>query len=175
MPRRTIPPRPALVADVMPVLLRRRDHTVPIRQWVMQGRLPKGLYGFTDALYGCRERGLLTINDRLPGRAGRAILLTPTGLAWTPREDGTPVPLVYTWRYQGRPVLGPLADWGRQWAATDHPVPGDHLGWTLAAEQHNAYMPHVHEIPEGWRIVAAGEQAIVPKTVRKELPACLTS
>lgn len=175
MPRPTTTPRPALVADVMPVLQRRRNHHIPIRQWIMEGRLPKGLYGFLDALRGCMERDLITVDDRLPGRAGRAILLTPTGLAWRPREDGQPVPLVYTWRHHGQPVLGPLVDWARAWAADAHPVPGGPLGWTLAGERHNGYMPHIHDVPEGWRVVAAGEQVIVPKTLRKELPECLAS
>lgn len=175
MARPSIPPRPALVTDVMLILQRRRDHTIPIRQWVMEGRLPKGLYGFLDALRGCEERDLLTMDDRLPGRAGRALLLTPAGLAWRPREDGTADPLTYTWLYDGAPVCGPLADWARAWAVDTHPVPGGPLRWSLAGTKHRAYMPHIHEVAEGWRIVAAGEQVTVPKTARKELPECLAS
>ena len=175
MPRATITPRPVLVTDVMPVLQRRRRHTVPLRQWILEGRLPKGLYGFLDALRGCAERDLLTMDDLMPGRAGRAILLTPQGQAWAPREDGTPVPLLYTWRYEGQPVVGPLADWATAWAADAHPVPGGPLGWSLRGEKHNGYMPHIHEVPGGWRVVPAGEQGTVPKSERKVLRECLGS
>lgn len=172
MARRTVAPRPALVTDVMMVLQRRRNHAVPIRQWVLEARLPSGLYGFLDALRGCQERHLLTLDDRLPGRAGRAVRLTAAGIDWAPREDGQPVPLVYTWRHHGKPVLGPLADWAATWAVDAHPVSGGPLGWTLAGEQHNAYLPHINPAPGGWYIVAAGEQVAVSADDRKEL-SCL--
>lgn len=175
MPRPTIPPRPALVTDVMSVLQRRRSHDVPIRQWVMEGRLPKGLYGFLDALRGCQERDLITVDDRLPGRAGRAITLTPTGLAWTPRQDGTPVPLVYSWKYQGQQVLGPLEEWARTWAELEEFVPGGALSLNLAGEKFNCYVTHMHPVPEGWRVVAAGEQVIVPRVREKEVPEWVAS
>lgn len=163
MARTTIPARPMLVADLMPVLLRRRDHTVPIRQWVLEGRLPKGLYSTLDALRGMEERGLIMVDDTLPGRAGRAILLTDKGLSWTPREDGQPEPLEYRWSYQGRGVTGSLADWGRSWAVKAHQVPGGPLGWVLSAQKYSCYMPHIHLVDGRWRIVAAGEQAFVDK------------
>jgi hypothetical protein len=152
-----------LVADFMPVLQRRRTHTIPIRQWVMEGRLPKGLYSTLDALRGAQERDLITVDDSLPGRAGRSLLLTGKGLSWKPGEDGQPEPLEYTWSYHGRGVTGSLADWGRSWAVKAHQVPGGPLGWTLAARRYSCYMPHVHEVDGRWRIVAAGEQAFVDK------------
>jgi len=175
MPRRTIPARPALVTDIMPVLQRRKDHAVPIRQWIMEGRLPKGLYGFLDALRGCAERDLLTWDDHYPGRAGRAILLTPTGREWKPREDGTPVPLVYSWVHQGKPVLGTLEDWARTWATYEEFVPGGGLSLSLAGEKFNCYVTHMHPVEEGWRVVAAGEQVIVPKIASKEVPEWVAS
>ena len=175
MARRTLHhPRPALVSDVMTVLQRRRDHHTPIRQWVMEGRLPKGLYGFRDALYGAVERDLLTLDERLPGRAGRAVKLTPTGINWTPREDGQPVPLVYTWWQDGKPVLGTLTDWAHAWAVLEEKVPGGPLGWSLAGERFNSYMPYIHPVPEGWRVVAAGEQVILPAN-DKEAPCPTTA
>lgn len=163
MPRKIITPRPMLVADLMPVLQRRREHTIPLRQWIMEGRLPKGLYSTLDALRGAEERGLVMVDDSMPGRAGRAILLTDKGLSYRLQEDGHPEPLEYTWVYQGRGVTGSLADWGRAWAVKAHQVPGGPLGWTLAAQRYSCYMPHVHEVDGRWRVVAAGEQAFVDK------------
>lgn len=163
MARPVVAPRPMLVADLMPVLQRRRAHHLPIRQWIMEGRLPKGLYATMDALHGAEERDLITVDTNLPGRAGRAILLTPQGLRWKGDADGQPEPLTYTWTWHGGGVTGSLADWGRAWALKAHQVPGGPLGWTLAAQRHACYMPRVHEDGGRWRITCAGELAYVDK------------
>lgn len=163
MARAVVVPRPMLVSDVMGVLQRRRTHHIPIRQWVLEGRLPKGLYATVEALRGAEERDLLTFHDRLPGRAGRSIVLTYKGLQWAPEEDGQPEPLTYTWTWMGGGVTGSLADWGRAWAVAAHQVPGGPLGWTLAAQRYACYMPRVHEVDGRWRIICAGEQAFVDK------------
>lgn len=163
MSRRVINPRPMLVADLMPVLQRRRTHHVPIRQWVLEGRLPVGLYATVAALHGAMERDLITVDDSWPGRAGRAILLTPRGLSWQGDEDGQPEPLTFTWTLRGQHASGTLADWGKAWAVAAHQVPGGPLGWTLAAQRHRSYMPYVHDVGGRWRIIAAGEQTFVDK------------
>lgn len=164
-----------LIADVMAVMRRRRDHHIPIRQWVLQGRLPRGLYGVVDALRGAAERDLVMVDDSLPGRAGRAILLTDTGLSWQPREDGQPEPLEYTWSYHGHGVTGPLADWGRAWAVKAHQVPGGPLGWTLGARRHHCYIPYINAVDGRWQIVAAGEQTFVDMTDGDGGPLCLSN
>jgi len=169
---RTVEVRPALIADVVRVLQRRRDHMTALRYRVLTQRLPRGMYGVMDALRGAWMLGLVEHPGHL-SPAHQTVSLTPQGLACDPSALEV---LRYRWGTSRGQHAGTLEQYAREVfeGRCGAPAPGlilhlEDCPRPLAAQ----VMAHVLPDGEGggFRVTAAGEEAVVWWDERRRRPA----
>lgn len=164
--------RPALISEVMSVLLARRVErglslSLPMRMYLIEQRLAPGHLGVLDALRGAAELGYLTLTNLGSTASGIEATLTEAGKVYDPAEQ--PV-LRYAFQDAGTLVVGTLADYARAWQQCHYSGdPG--LGTELLTFAHRAgyrvmvdRLTPVYEQNDRvmYRVWAAGEFVFAP-------------